>query len=48
MDPLNPEWNFLKDLLGEKPSWKQQQDKQNRWLGKASWPGLQDLRGVTS
>ncbi|XP_032729336.1 translation initiation factor IF-2-like [Lontra canadensis] len=41
MDPLNPEWNFLKDLLGEKP-WKQQKDKQNRWLGKDSWPGLHD------
>lgn len=27
MDPLNTQWDFLKDLLGEKPSWKQQQSK---------------------
>lgn len=40
MDPLNPEWNFLKDLLGEKSSWKQLPDTQNCGLGKASWPDL--------
>lgn len=27
MDRLNSEWDFLKDLLGGKPSWKQQQNK---------------------
>ena len=39
MDPLNLEWNFPKDLLGEKPSWKPQQDK-HRIAGWAEPRGL--------
>ncbi|XP_057592991.1 collagen alpha-1(I) chain-like [Hippopotamus amphibius kiboko] len=27
MDPLNSEWDFLKDFLGGKPSWKQRKNK---------------------
>ena len=39
MDPLNSEWDFLKDLLGEEPSWKQQKNK-HRIAGWAEPRGL--------
>lgn len=41
MDPPNPEWDFLKDLFGEKPSWKQQKDKHRV-------PGWAEPRGLVS
>lgn len=40
MDPPNPEWNFLKDLLGEKPFWKQQEEN--------CIPGWAEPRGLVS
>lgn len=42
MDPLNPEWNFLKDLLGEKPPWEQQEKQSLAGQSLVAWSPLSE------